>query len=292
MGLNINGGQTMAIFTNQATLSYRNNLITSNVVTGQIVEVLSATKTAILDTYSVGDTITYVISIQNSGASAINGVTVTDDLGAYQFGNTTLVPLTYVDGSVAYYLDGVLQPTPTVTAGTDLTVSGLTVNADGNTIIIYQARVNEFAPLSEGGEITNTATVTGGGESFSTSETITVKNAPDLTINKALSPSTVTENGRLTYTFTVQNFGNTEAVATDDLILRDTFDPILSDLVVVYNGTALTEGTDYTYDEATGEFATSQGLITVPAATYTQDPATGEWNISPGVSTLTVTGTV
>ena len=34
----------MAIFTNQATLSYNNTTTTSNVVTGEIVEVLSATK--------------------------------------------------------------------------------------------------------------------------------------------------------------------------------------------------------------------------------------------------------
>ena len=113
----------MAIFTNQATLSYRNNVVTSNVVTGTIVEVLSATKNALIDTYTVGDTVTYVISISNSGSSAMTGVNVTDDLGAYTFGATTLVPLTYVDGSLAYYINGVLQPTPTVVGAPALTVA-------------------------------------------------------------------------------------------------------------------------------------------------------------------------
>ena len=54
----------------------------------------------------------------------------------------------------------------------------------------------------------------------------------------------------------------------------------------------LSAGTGYTYDEATGQFATVPGIITVPAATYTQDPVTGEYTTTPGLATLTVTGTI
>ena len=72
----------------------------------------------------------------------------------------------------------------------------------------------------------------------------------------------------------------------------DTFDPILSNIAVSYNGTALVAGTDYTYNETTGLFATTAGRITVPAAAYTQDPATGNWIVTPGTGTLTVTGTI
>ena len=56
--------------------------------------------------------------------------------------------------------------------------------------------------------------------------------------------------------------------------------------------TPLTAATDYTYDQATGEFTLTPGRITVPAATYTQDAATGAWTTEPGISTLTVTGTL
>lgn len=282
----------MAIFTNQATLSYRNNVVTSNVVTGTILEVLSTTKNALVGSYASGDTVTYVISISNSGSSAMTGVDVTDDLGAYTFGATTLVPLTYVDGSLAYYINGVLQPTPTVVGTPALTVSNLTIPAGGNAILVYEATVNEFAPLAAGGEITNTATVTSGNELVTASETVTVRNAPLLSITKGLSPTTVSENGQLTYTFTLQNFGNTEAVATDNVVVSDTFDPALENITVVYNGDTLVPNVDYTYDQATGVFATVPGRITVPAATFVQDPVSGEWVISPGVSTLTVTGTI
>ena len=282
----------MAIFTNQATLSYRNNVVTSNVVTGTILEVLSTTKNALVGSYASGDTVTYVISISNSGSTAMTGVNVTDDLGAYTFGATTLVPLTYVDGSLAYYINGVLQPTPTVVGAPALTVSNLTIPAGGNAILVYEATVNEFAPLAAGGEITNTATVTSGNELVTASETVTVRNAPLLSITKGLSPTTVSENGQLTYTFTLQNFGNTDAVATDNVVVSDTFDPALENITVVYNGDTLVANVDYTYDQATGLFTTVPGRITVPAATFVQDPVSGEWVISPGVSTLTVTGTI
>ena len=102
----------MAIFTNQAVLSYRNGAVSSNIVTGEIIEVLTVTKDSLLDTYSTGDTVTYVVGLFNSGTTPLAGVTVTDDLGAYPFGGSTLVPLTYVNGSMSYYVNGVCSPHP------------------------------------------------------------------------------------------------------------------------------------------------------------------------------------
>ena len=219
-------------------------------------------------------------------------MTVTDNLGAYPFGGSTLIPLTYVNGSMSYYVNGVLQPTPTVTVGTNVVVSGLAIPANGYAQLIYQVRVNEFAPVAVGGEIVNTVTATIGGETATASETITVAQTPILGITKGINPTTVSENGQLTYTFTVQNLGNTEAAVGDNLVITDTFDPILDPITVTYNGTPWTEGVEYNYDPVSGLFTTVAGNITVPAATFTQDPVTGEWNVTPGVATLIVTGTV
>lgn len=283
----------MATFTNQATLRYNGNVINSNITVGEIVEVLSATKTAVIDTYSQGSEITYVVNIVNSGATAFTGISITDNLGEYPFGAGTLVPLDYVVGSAQYYLNGVLQTTPPVSAGPPLVISGITVPANGVATIIYVARVNEFAPLDVGGIVTNTAVISGNGVTEITiTENVTPENGARLTITKTVSPTTIAENGRLTYTFTIQNIGNTTAVAADNVTITDSFNPILTDLTVVFNGTTWSAPANYSYSELTGEFETVPGQITVPQATYTQDSVTGEWIIEPGVSVLTVTGTV
>lgn len=283
----------MATFTNQATLRYNGNVVNSNITTGELLEVLSATKTAVINNYSQGSDITYVINIVNSGTLPFTGIFVNDNLGEYTFGKDTLVPLNYVNGSAQYYLNGVLQPAPVVTAGPPLVISGLTIPANGVATIIYVADANQYAPLDLEGVITNTAVVSGGGITpITVTETVTAESGAKLTISKSICPTTVTENGRLTYTFVIQNVGNEPAVATDDVTVTDTFNPILSGLTVTYNDVAWTENINYVYSETTGEFATNAGQITVPAAEYTQDPVTGEWIIEPGVSVITVTGTV
>lgn len=284
----------MPTFTNQATLYYNNNVTTSNVVTGELLEVLTATKTAVSETYGAGDTVSYIISIINSGAVPYTNLTVTDNLGEYSVENVTAVPLIYNADAVRYYVNGVLQAMPVVADASPLTVTGINVPADGNALIVYSATVNEFAPLATDGTINNTVTITGDGLTapVTASEIITAANEPLLAITKALSPATVVDNSTLAYTFTISNTGNTAAVATDNVIVTDTFDPILTIQNVTLGGEILTEGIDYTYVEATGAFATVAGRITVPAATYTQDPTTGRIIVEPGVAVLTVTGTV
>ena len=284
----------MAQFTNQAQLSYNNSVTNSNIAVGELLEVLSATKTAVIDTYVRNDNITYIISIINSGTVPFTGLTVTDNLGAYTWNDTTLVPLSYVDGSVRYYVNGTLQPAPTVTAGgTSLAISGINVPPAGNAIIVYEAQANQYAPLDVDGTITNIASISGGGitNTVTADETVTTNDIPELTITKSVSPVPVSENGVLTYTFIIQNTGNTAADAGANVVITDTFNPILSNLSVTLDGVALPAGS-YTYNEATGEFATVAGSITVPAATYTQDETAGYYVINPGVTTLVVSGTV
>lgn len=283
----------MARFTNQAQLRYGRSIANSNIAVGEILEVLSAAKKAVRNTYRQNDTITYVISIVNAGTLAYTGLTITDNLGAYPYNTTSLVPLDYMEGTAKYYINGVLQPAPAVTAGPPLVINGITVPAGGNAVIVYEAEVNPYAPLAATGNIVNTATITGGGITpIEVTETVVTDNEPLLNITKSISPVPVTENGTLTYTFLIQNTGNTAADAATAAEIIDTFDPILSNIAVSYNGTALAAGTDYTYNEATGLFATTAGRITVPAAAYTQDPATGSWIVTPGTGTLTVTGTI
>ncbi len=283
----------MALFTNQATLIYNGGSAVSNVAIGEILEVLSADKIAVGDTYAPGELVTYVVTIRNAGSGSFTGLTVTDDLGGFENGAGTVYPLTYEDGSVLFFVNGVPQAAPAITAGPPLVFTGINVPAGGNAIIVYQARANAFASPLDDGTITNTVTITGGGltSPITATETVTAETGPDLTITKTISPAQVADNGRVTYTFLIQNRGNEPVVATDDAVITDTFDPILTDLVVTYNGTPWTEGVNYTYNPTTGLFSTIPSQITVPAATFTRNPD-GSYTATPGTAVLTVTGTI
>lgn len=215
----------------------------------------------------------------------------TDDLGAYTLDTQTLYPLEYVGGSVRYYQNGVLQTVPTVTAAGELVISGISVPAEGNTIIIYKTRLTDYAPLGIEASITNTATISGNVTPITASATINMNARAELGISNSVCPTSVTENGRLTYTFVIQNSGSVEATAADSIVLSDLLNPVLTDISAMLNGNALTSPTDYTYDETTGQFASVAGSITVPAATYTQG-ADGRWTVTPGTSVLTISGKV
>ena len=284
----------MATFTNQAQLTYGGTVVNSNIATGEIVSTLAMTKTALTDTYRQGDRITYVISITNTGTAPIGGVTLTDDLGSYAFGTGTRVPLTYAEGSARAFLNGAPAANPTVTAGPPLVFGDLTIPAGGNLLLVYEAIANEYAPLGAELSTVNTATLTGDGITtpVTATETVTSDAAANLAIRKDISPVPVSENGTLTYTFTIQNYGTTATVAADNVTLTDTFNPVLRNVSATLNGTALAETTDYTYNAATGLFTTVPGRITVPAATYTQNPTTGAYAVTPGSATLVITGTV
>ena len=284
----------MAIFSNQATLTYNGNLTNSNIAYGEILDVLAVTKTSVEGSYTPGSLVTYAVTLRNTGTSTLSGLTVTDNLGGYDFGGTTVYPLTYESNSAVLFVNGVPQGAPSVTAGPPLVISGLSVPGGGDAVLVYQARANAFADPALGGTIDNTVAVTGDGLSapITATETVTAEAAPVLTISKSISPSQVVDNDRVTYTFVIQNSGNQAVVPTDNAVITDTFDPILTALTVTFDGVSWTQGVQYNYDETTGLFTTVPGQLLVPAATYSQDPVTGEYSVTPGIATLVVTGTI
>ena len=176
-----------------------------------------------------------------------------------------------------------------------MVITGVRVPAGSEAVLVYRVRANGYAPLGTAAEVTNSLEITGDGlaNPVTAAETVAADPAAVLSIQKALSPATVVENGEITYTFTIQNTGAMAVDAADALVLRDTFNPALeAPIAVNLNGAAWPQEGNYTYNAATGEFVTTAGAITVPAATYTQDAATGLWSVSPGVTTLTVRGTI
>ncbi len=283
----------MPAFSNQATLSYNTGTVSSNIVTGEVVSSLTLTKTALTAVYAPGDVIGYVVSITNNGTNDFNDLTLTDDLGAYDFNGGQLYPLTYVDDSAQIFVNGVLQQAPEVTAEDALIIEGIDVPAGGNTMVFYSAQANEFAPPC-GGVIRNTASLNNNcpcadAEDFAEIETVCEAR---LTIAKQLCPSVISScTEPVRFTFIVRNSGCCPAMANSNIVISDTFTPPINITSVEFNGVEWTEPGYYFYNAQTGQFRTVSGQITVPAATYEQDEETGEWTVTPGESVLVITGT-
>lgn len=280
----------MAAFTNQALLTYNNNRTAlSNIASGNIADPFAMTKTAVNNDYVSNDDVTYVVTITNSNAAALTNVTFTDNLGAYPFGPVpiTLYPLTFV-GPVLYYINGVPQANivPTQTTPT-LVLTVPSVPANGNVTLVYEVNVNQYAPLGIADSIINQAVITEL-TGISATATIVTEDIPQLAITKSISPNPVVDNQTATFTFIIDNYGNT---ASTDVVLTDTFTPILSNVAVTRNGTPLVLNTDYTYNTSTGALATITGHLTVPAATFSQD-ANGVVTATPGSVIIVVTGIV
>ena len=284
------------IITNQASIAYRYNnqsaSAVSNIASAVLNDTLSVEKVSLESTYRPGDEITYVITVKNGGSSALAGVSVTDDLGAYTVGGTTVTPLTYT-GPAIVFVDGVFSGNITPTVSADGISFGLATLGTGAVVqVIYKATVNSFAPVTEGGQITNTVTATAAGNNtpVSDSNTITADSFADVTITKTMAPSDVSEGDALTYTFVISNYGNAEAT---DIVLTDAFDPAPQNITVQVNGTVVPT-TDYEYANGVLTLPTTPGAteLSLPPATITQDPATGEGIVTPSTLTVTVTGII
>lgn len=290
----------MATFYNQATLSYNGITKVSNLASGTLNELLTVSKNALEGSYSPGSDVTYSIGIVNTGTVPIENITVTDDLGLYTVGTSTFTPLTFLNGTAQFYINGVLSTTPTVSVGPPLAFNNLTIPAGGNAVIVYEAEANQFAPPNADGSITNTVALISQDlpAAIETTETITPSADPVLSVTKTITPENVNEGDTVTYTITVVNTANTPAEAGDNVLITDNLNPVLTGVTATFNGTLLRTAPDtnpqYTYNETTGVFAivNNSGTVTVPAATYTQDPVTGAWLVNPGVSTLVITGTL
>ena len=79
---------------NQATLLYNNVTTNSNTAVTRILSLydLTATKEALLDTYTPGQTITYVTRVENTGSAPLYNLTIVDNLadGLIRYINTSV----------------------------------------------------------------------------------------------------------------------------------------------------------------------------------------------------------
>ena len=214
---------------NQATLLYNNMTTNSNTVTTQILSLydLTATKEALLDTYTPNQTITYVTRVENTGSASLYNLTVVDDLAK---GLTQ-----YVDNSVEGYLNG----TP------------------------IEVNVQTTTPTTRPDVLTNTQTITANGGSTTgpivavtpnPSASVKLANYVSLDITKSANKASIYSGDTLVYTFQIINNGNETAtnvsfsdvfptgytINSISLTTPDSPTPIIYDPTTYVTGTTLT----------------------------------------------------
>lgn len=287
----------MATIENFATVSYTSGGITetkvSNLAEIGLESAISFTKTTLGDSYAEDEAITYILSMTNTSASAINNVSVTDNLGTFVFGTLELTPLSYAPPALLLIngqdVSGQLSVDSTSPATLLFSFASLPAGATAN--IVYRASVNEYAPLELGASIENTATLTSDSDCAdgTASATVNAVAAANVSVFKQMSPNPVVCGDTVTYTIRIYNYGNIDA---ENVILSDTFNPAPDNITVSRNGVLLLES-DYTYANGTLTVpSTATNPVTVPAATFVRDANTGIVTVTPGTVEYIITGTI
>ena len=280
--------------TNRANLRYTYGAVTetvsSNLASTVLNDPLTVTKSSLETAYRNGEDLTYVITLTNGSDVPLTNVTVDDDLGTYAVGGLEATPLTY-NGPAQLYMDGVFSRVLTPTVLNDSVSFTIPQMQPGQTAtILYKATPNEYAPMTPGAAITNTASFapTGSLQPVTDTHTIPVDSYADVTVDKEMTPNPITDGAALVNTFTITNTGNVEAT---DLVLTDTFMTPLSDVTVTIDGTSVpTDG--FSYEDGILTLPIGTQTLSVPAATFTQEASTGAVSIVPGVTTVVVTGNI
>ncbi len=279
------------IITNQASIRYRygetDATALSNIATATLAQPLSVNKSSLESVYRADDELTYILSVTNGGTAALTNVTLEDSLGTFTRGTEQITPLTFVPDALLF-IDGVNNGviTPAITDNS-ITFTIPSLPAQSSALIVYKVTPNEFAPLADDGEITNTVTARADciTEPVTDSLTVTADSYADVDIFKSMT----TDGDTITYTFDITNSGNAPA---EDIVLTDAFDPAPASITVSVNGTVI-PATEYTYAGGVLTLPNTTGdALTLPPATITTDPVTGEVTLTPSSLTITVVGTL
>ncbi len=261
----------------------------SNIATTNLLSEYSLTsrKLAPVAEFRPGDNVSYFIQVTNTGSSALQSVTVVDDLGG------ATGPLNYIDASAYLNINGnitALNPTTTTPSLTFVLPGGLQPNEIAT--ISYVARVDSaIDPATQ--SIVNVATVTGtdatGGtvaSDVNPTATITLEDFADVQIVKTVSAEEITAGNPFSYVITLENSGNAEA---RDVVITD----VLPTGFVVNSITSNTDGTLTVFDAQNYTVETSTNTLTLPNNASTQSivvpPVT---STTSGRTVVTITGVI
>lgn len=161
---------------------------------------LSISKSANPDPVSVGQLLTYMVTVDNNGPGAATGVVVTDTLPS---------EVSFSSASAGCNNAGaIVCSLGTIPAGSNKSIEiVVTVNSEGSGTIANSAVVSSDTPETNPGDESTTITT----------NTTTAQETADLSISKLANPDPVSVGDLLTYEITVDNKG--PAVATNVVVV-------------------------------------------------------------------------
>lgn len=286
----------MATIENFATVTYTSLGVretqVSNIAEIELDSSFDFSKTALGETYSENSPVTYVLSVTNNASSAISNIVITDDLGTFEYDSTELTPLSFNQPALLLIngQDFTAQLNTDTSVESSVKFSFPTLAAGATANIIYTATPNQFAPLSCGSTITNTAEVISDTAcaNGTADATVSILCGADVEVVKSMCPNPIICGETVTYTIRIYNYGN---ISAENVQLTDTFTPAPTNISVYRNGVSL-PATSYDYTDGTLVVpAGDADLDTVPAATFTRNES-GEVIVTPGVVEYVITGTI
>jgi uncharacterized repeat protein (TIGR01451 family) len=228
---------------------------------------LAVSKSVDKATARPGDTVTYTVTVRNTGDvayTADNPATFTDDLSK-------------VTDDATYNGDASNGAT---VAGNTLSWSGpLAVGATAT--VTYSFTVN--TPDTGDHTLTNTVTPPPGGVCDPVDSCLTETNVADFTVNKSVDKTSVAPGEKITYTVTVKNTGQVDYTSEDPATFTDDFSGVADD--ATYNGDASNGATvDGTTLSWSGPLAV--GATTTVTYSFTVNtPDTGDQTLTNAVTT-------
>lgn len=278
-----------SIINNQANISYQYNQtnanVSSNIVETTVLDLygITATKTALQNTYRLNENITYITRIENNGSDDLYNLILQDDLAQNH--------LTPIETSVTLIKNNetiqLVPSNPFI-----LNIPGI-LSPEEVIYIIYVAKVNNNL-ASDITTLTNTQTITarGGGVTGplvsvtpNPQATITKANYADLTIIKSTDKETIMSGDNLTYTFNIENSGN---ITAENIILTD----YLPTGFTITSITSETNNITTTYNPNEYTFDTPTRLLTLPNTVGTPIQVPPSMNGINGKTVVKITGTV
>ena len=167
---------------------------------------LQVTKSVQNETFNVGDTISFIVTIKNTGVGYFSGLRVLDNFGGVNY-------IEYVSGSGAIYKNGSIEKPETISC-VPLVFSLTPLLPNESVILTYLCKVRNNIPLSvqninssvEVTGYTNNSTITNVASVF-----INRAKTAELKIVKSASATSVVSGEIFSYYLTIENEGLVDA---------------------------------------------------------------------------------